>query len=189
MSTASLHAGAPPSALTRTAGLVAVAVTVAFAATSAVAQPPMSAADFLSAAAQSDLYEIDAAELILAQSQDPQVRAFAQEMVVDHTQTSKALAQAAHASGLAAPPMALSGDQRAMLGALQSVKSPDLERTYITQQVNAHLSALVMEQGYASSGVDPNLRNAARAAVPTIQHHLEMAQQMKGAMAASDSVK
>ena len=179
MSIASIHAAALQSAPTRAAGLVAVAVVMGFAATSAAAQPPMSAADFVSAAAQSDLYEIDAAEVILAQSQDPQVRAFAQEMVVDHTGTSKALAQATYASRLAAPPMALSEDQRAMLGALQSVKSPDLERTYVSQQVNAHVSALVTEQSYALSGADPHLSNAARSAVSIIQHHLAMARAME----------
>ena len=46
------------------------------------------------------------------------------------------------------------------------------------QQVLAHVSALVVEQGYAAGGSDPNLRQAAQSAVPVIQRHLQMARQL-----------
>lgn len=161
--------------------LLLVAGAAALLAAPAWAEPPMSAQDFVNAAAQSDFYEIQAANVVLKQSDNAQVRGFAQMMIDDHTRTSEALRQAAMASSLPPPPMALSGDQQGMLSALQSMKSPDLERAYITQQVNAHTSALVTEQGYAASGADPNLRKAAQSAVPIIQHHLEMARQMKAA--------
>jgi putative membrane protein len=158
------------------------ALAVVVASTAAAEKPAMTAEAFANAAAQSDQYEIQAGRLILTQSQNPQVRAFAQQMVDHHTRTRQALTQAAAASGLPPPSETLSTDQQGMLGGLQSLKGPDLDRTYLTQQVNAHTSALVTQQDYAKSGGDENLRKAAQSATPLIQHHLEMAKGLKEAL-------
>ena len=95
-------------------------------------------------AAQSDQYEIQAAEDALGQSQNPQVRAFAQRMIADHTRSGEAVRQAAMASGLTSPPPAMDSDQAALLAALQSLRGPDFDRTYAKQQVLAHEQALAV---------------------------------------------
>ncbi len=136
---------------------------------------------FVNAAAQSDQYEIQSARLIITQSDNERVRAFAQQMIDHHTQTRQALGRAAAAAGAPPPPETLSGDQQAMLAALQSLTGPDLDRTYVTQQVNAHTSALVTQQGYAANGDSPDLKAAAQAAVPIITHHLEAAKALQSA--------
>jgi putative membrane protein len=141
--------------------------------------------EFAMDAAQSDQYEIQAAEDALGQSQNPQVRAFAQRMIADHTRSGEALRQAAMASGLTSPPPAMDSDQAALLAALQSLRGPDFDRTYAKQQVLAHEQALAVEQSFASEGTDPNLRRVARSGVPMIQHHLEMAQEMRAALGGS----
>jgi predicted outer membrane protein len=46
------------------------------------------------------------------------------------------------------------------------------------------VAALVTEQGYASDGSDANLRRAAQASVPIIQHHLEMARALQASLPA-----
>ena len=154
---------------------------------SAAAQTPPSTRtrDFAQAAASSDLFEIREGQVATAQSQDPQVRAFAQEMIEAHTHTSQALMAAVAASGLTPPSMALSADQAAMLGALQSQKGPDFDRTYIRQQALAHQQALVVTQAYANGGPDANVRQVAQSKVPVIQRHLQMALQMKAASGGS----
>ncbi len=153
----------------------------------AVAQTaiPPSAADFAMSAAQSDQYEIVAAQDALTQSQNPRIKAFAQEMVEAHTRTTEALKQAAVASGMTAPPSAMSSDQAAMVSAIQSLRGADFDKAYARQQVLAHNQALAVEQSYASAGKDANLRRAAQAAVPVIQHHLQMAQEISAALGAS----
>ena len=139
----------------------------------------MPARDFVQAAQASDQYEIDAGRVAIIQSQDPRVRAFARQMIRDHTKTSHALRQAALASGMTPPPMALSDDGEKFLSQLQSLKGPDFDKAYGTQQILAHQSALVVEQGYAATGSDANVKRAAQSAVPIIQQHLSMAQQMQ----------
>jgi putative membrane protein len=158
---------------------VALAIT-AVGATAAERSPTSEA--FVAAAAQSDNYEIQAGRLILTESRDQRVRGFAQQMIDHHTQTSATLAKAAAAADLPPPPKTLGGDQQQMLSALQSAKGPDLDRTYMTQQVNAHVSALVTHQTYAASGDNGDLKAAAKSTVPLIQRHLEMAKQLKASL-------
>ena len=148
-------------------------------------QAAISTRVFVNAAGQSDAYELASAQLILTQSMDPKVRQFAQQMIEDHRKTSADLAAAAQASRLDPPPAGPGGDQQKMLSALQSQKGADLDRSFMTQQVNAHTAALVTEQGYLAKGADPNLRKAAQGAVPLIEHHLDMAKRMVAEMPAS----
>jgi putative membrane protein len=164
---------------------ISLITALALAAGQAWAQPkPPSPGDFATAAVQSDQYEIQAGRVALIQALNPQVKMFAQQMIDAHTQTSAALLRAVQASGLKPPPPIMGADQARMLGALQSLKGPDFDKAYATQQVNAHVAALVTEQGYASDGSDANLRRAAQASVPIIQHHLEMARALQASLPA-----
>jgi putative membrane protein len=164
-------------------GSLALGALLAVTAVSAAAaeRSPTSEA-FVASAAQSDNYEILAGRLILTQSRDQRVRGFAQQMIDHHTQTSATLAKATEAAGLPPPPKTLGGDQQQMLGALQSMTGPDLDRAYMTQQVNAHLSALVTQQTYAAAGDKGDLKAVATSTVPLIQRHLEMARQLKDSL-------
>jgi putative membrane protein len=160
------------------------------AAVPAVAQPPqpappMSTATFLQAAAGSDQFEITEAQTALGQSRNPQVRAFAEAMIRDHTADAEGLRQAAESAGLPPPKMAMTGDQAKLLSGLQALRGHDFDADYAKQQGLAHTQALVVTQAYASGGPDPAVRRAAQKAVPMIQHHLEMAQQIKAAIGGS----
>jgi putative membrane protein len=146
---------------------------------------PPSPADFATGAAQSDQYEIVAARDALGQSHDPSVRAFAQAMIADHARSSAALGQAAAASGLAPPPLAMSSDQAAMLSALQSLRGADFDKAYARQQVLAHSQALAVAQSFATAGADRRLREAARSTAPMIRRHFDRARQISAALGPS----
>jgi putative membrane protein len=139
---------------------------------------PPTAADFVLGAAQSDQYEIRAAQVALAQSHNPRIKAFAARMIEDHTRMTDALRQAATASGLAPPPAAMSSDQAALLAALQSLRGAPFDQAYIRQQLLAHNQALAVEQSYAAAGTDTTLRKAAQSSIPMIQQHLTTAEQI-----------
>jgi putative membrane protein len=159
----------------------------AFLALPAAAQEPGSrqTREFIQAAAQSDQFEIMEAHTALAQSTDPQVRIFAQQMIPAHQQASASLIQAATSAGLQPPKPGLGGDQSAFLAALQSKRGADFDKTYVHQQVLAHRAALTVEQGYAVSGDSPTIKQAAVATVPIITAHLQMAEQMLASMGGS----
>jgi putative membrane protein len=135
--------------------------------------------DYVQAAGQSDAFEMLEADVVLAQSRDPQVRAFAQQMLTDHAQLSQRLAEAAVKVGLKPPPMIVGADQAPLLGALQNMRGPDLDRAYWRHQALAHRSALTTTQLYATNGDDPVIKQIAAAASPIIAGHLAMAEKME----------
>jgi putative membrane protein len=138
--------------------------------------------EFVQSAAQSDGYELAAAQDALAQSRSPQVRTFAEQMLADHARVEQALRDAAVASGLAPPQPHVGGDQMRFLASLQSLRGSDFDREYARQQVLAHTSALTTMRSYAASGSDANLRRAAAFVMPIIERHLLLARQMKDAL-------
>ncbi len=71
----------------------------------------------------------------------------------------------------------MSADQAELLGALQGVNGHDFDTLYLQQQMLAHRSALTVEEMYAKSGDDPNVRQSAASAVPVISSHSDMAMQ------------
>ena len=134
--------------------------------------------DYIEAAGQSDAFEMLEADTVLAQSRDPQVRAFAQKMIEDHSRLDQSLRQAAAQARTAPPPMGVGADQAPMLAALQNLKGPEFDQAYWRHQALAHRSALTTTQRYAASGDDAAVRRAATAAVPVISAHLAMAERM-----------
>lgn len=153
-------------------------------ASAASAQEPGSrqTREFVQAAGESDTLEIMEAQIALAQSSDPQVLAFARQMIQDHGETSRTMQEATARAGLKPPPMAVGANQAPFLAAVQSLRGPEFDKAYWQQQALAHRSALTVEQDYAASGDAPAVREAAAAAVPTIQAHMTMAEQMVAKM-------
>jgi len=140
-------------------------------------QPPP-AADFVASEVHSDEYEIEAGHAALAQSRNPRVRAFPQQMIVDHSRMRDSAQQAAMASHLPAPSLTMSPDQAQLLSALQSVGNAEFDRSYARQQTLAHEQALLVLQNYAIAGTDPNLRNLAQANIPVVRHHRDEIRQI-----------
>ena len=164
--------------------IAGAAMVVVVCATPVAAQSPgpMPTKDLVQAAVSSDQFEILEAQDALAQSQSPIVRAFAQEMVRDHTADSQVFQQAAEKAGVPSPTKSLSGDQSQMLGALQSQRGAAFDQAYAKQQVLGHTQALIVQRAYAGGGSDPDVRQASQAAVPLIQHHFEMAEQLRASL-------
>lgn len=151
----------------------------------AVALPLVSAAapagsratrEFVQAASASDIFEALEAQSALAQSSDPQVRGFANQMIKDHEQLHRSLLDAASRAGLSPPEPGISGDQAALLAALQSLRGQDFDKAYFRHQELAHRAALATVQDYVAHGDQPAVRAAAEEAVPIISHHLQMAE-------------
>jgi putative membrane protein len=166
---------------------LAGSVATAFLPTPLHAQDPGSrqTREFIQAAAQSDRFELLEATTALAQSTDPQVKAFATEMITAHHQTSDNLMQAVTKAGLTPPSPGISGDQSMFLASLQSQRGADFDRTYVRQQVLAHRAALAVQQQYAASGDDPAIKQVATGTVPVVASHLRMAEQLQATKSGS----
>lgn len=135
--------------------------------------------EFAESVAQSDGYELAAAQSALAQSRDPRVRAFAERMIADHEQMARALHDAAKAAGLEPPHPHVGGDQMRFLASLQSLRGVEFDREYGRQQMLVHTSALAMMRSYADKGSDSNLRRMASSSIPIVERHLQTARELQ----------
>jgi putative membrane protein len=134
---------------------------------------------FVQDASQADATEIAASKVALKNSSDPRVKKFAQQMITEHTKLSLGMAVLVAKQGFTSTPSADS----ALVGKLQTLKGKEFDQAYVEQiGVEAHQRAVDLFQQESQSGTNAQLKAAAKHALPTIKHHLEMAQQLAGAM-------
>jgi len=125
-------------------------------------------------AADSDMYEIQSSKLALSKSRSPQTKAFAREMIADHTQTTKSLMAALPKTQpkVPMPPKTLSEPNAAKIAALKAAPADQFDALYMQQQADSHKTAWALHKGYATDGQDPALRQVAASAVPIVEKHL-----------------
>ena len=133
--------------------------------------------DFVKEAAMSDMLEIEAAK-IAQQKGDSQEKTFAGEMITDHTKTSTELKGLVSGDMKSALPTSLDEFSQKKLDKLRDTKPDDFAGEYDPMQVSAHKDAVSLFERYAKGGDDPKLKDWAGKTLPTLQHHLEMAQDM-----------
>lgn len=138
------------------------------------------AADFVSQAAASDLYEIEAGQLAAEKATNGDIKAFGQMLATDHRRSSEELkAAAGQLSPAASPPTALPADKQAKIDALKAANGAQFDRLFLTQQVEAHTATLDLLQAYASGGDAEPLKGFAAKAAPVVQAHLEKARSLQ----------
>jgi putative membrane protein len=133
--------------------------------------------DFIKEAAMSDMLEIETSK-IAQEKGDAEEKKFAGEMITDHTKTSTELKSMVSGEMKAAIPTSLDDSSQKKLGKLRDAKPADFAGEYDHMQVSAHKDAVSLFERYAKGGEDPKLKDWAGKTLPTLQHHLEMAQDL-----------
>lgn len=134
---------------------------------------------FVTAAAISDMYEVAAGKIALQRSQSPDVKAFAQQMVDAHTQTTEKLKGILATSNIKVTPPAHVDDRRqSMLDNLRGASAADFDHRYVTQQVAAHKEADILMRGYAKDGDSAPIKAFAADTDKAVKMHLAMAQKL-----------
>lgn len=149
--------------------------------TAAAVSGPMSTDAFVTNAAISDLYEIQAGRIAQQRGQTQAVKDFGEQMVTDHTALSNALKPLIIAAGKTAPP-GLDERRKGLIDNLNAAAPADFDKVYLTQQEAAHNEALTLMQGYADKGDDANLKAGAAKALPKIKAHLSHVQGLASAV-------
>lgn len=141
----------------------------------------LTAADFLTNAASSGLFEVEAGRLAVDKASRDQVRSFGQQMVTDHTQANQDLMALARQNGMAVP-ATLRPDHQQQIQALSRASGAEFDRTYMVGQVTAHEEAVNLFSS-AANATAPDMapfRSFAAQTLPILQNHLAMAQSMTG---------
>lgn len=161
--------------ITRAAAIAAASFTLA---TVAHAAPP--APEFVAKAGASDKYELASSELVLGSS-NAKIKAFAKDMIRDHTKSTAMVKAAAMKSGVHPKPPVMNDEQKSNIAALTGAKGAARDQLYIQQQKASHQQALDLMQDESGTGDKSALKAVAGKIVPVVQHHIEMLNAMPSA--------
>lgn len=137
----------------------------------ALAAEEMPATSFAEKAAQTDMFEMEAAKLVLDKGVSDEVKKFAGDMVKDHHRTTTDLKDAAAKDGVELPPD-MGEELRKKFDALKPLTGPTLDAAYVSTQVSVHADAVELFDKFSKDGQGGALKSFAMAYYPTIRMHL-----------------
>jgi putative membrane protein len=132
---------------------------------------------YLTSAAISDVYEIEAGRIALRRAVSPAVRTFAEMLVEDHRRSAEILSSKARLAGFE-PQSTLDERRKGMIDNLEAAADAEFDKVFVAQQTSAHQEAVALHQGYAEHGDNQVLRGLASSAVPPLEQHLTMAKHL-----------
>lgn len=132
---------------------------------------------FVENATQGGILEIEAAKLALQKSQSSDVREFATTMQADHTKVNQELTALAKKQNIEVPDEASMIDKAKKL--LLEMRDESFDKGYAGNQVAAHEQTIELFKKQAESKENPELQAFAKEKLPALEHHLEMAKQLK----------
>jgi len=134
--------------------------------------------DFINEATAKGLAEIQTGRLALDKSTAPDIKAFAQQMIDDHTQANHMLADIARQKNLEIETEKQLVDKaKAMVLRVRSGESFDL--AYVNNQIAAHQQTIELFQRTNSSIRDTDIKDFIATLLPKLQQHLRVAQQLR----------
>ena len=130
-------------------------------------------AGYVTGAAMGDMYEVEAGKIAAQRTKSPEIKAFAQMMIADHTKSTNELKAALTTTNAGVIlPAELDDRRKGMLQNLRAAGDSDFDLAYLHQQLAAHLEALTIHGGYADHGDNPALKAVAAKIKPVVEHHI-----------------
>jgi len=134
--------------------------------------------DFVTEAANGDMLEIESSKLVAARG-DARDKAFAEQMIKDHTATSAELKVLVSSGKVPATlPAALDKAHGAQLDKLTGLSGADFTKAYEDMQLAAHKDAVSLFERYAKGGDNASLQAFAAKTLPHLREHLKMAEDL-----------
>lgn len=129
--------------------------------------------------AQANIAEIETAKLAQKQTKNPDVLAFAQKMIDDHTQASTELMQLAQSKGVTLPTEP-DAKHQALAKQMSKLKDEKFDRQYMAHAGTAdHKATEALLEKIGKSASDPDLKALGAKVLPVVEQHLTMAQDKK----------
>ena len=132
---------------------------------------------FVTKAAQGNRAEVELGKIVAAKSKDPNVKQFAQMMVKDHTTALNELQELAQTKNLNFNDD-LPDDAKALQTKLSSDSGKQLDKDYMDGMVEDHQKDVQEFTDQSQSAKDPDVKQWAAKTLPTLQKHLDKAQQL-----------
>lgn len=141
------------------------------AAAPAMATPSTSA--FLTNTAVANLFEIESSKEALARTRNDKVKAFANQMVTDHTAAGTKFKQAVMEAKLTPPVAKLDAKHQAVLDDLKKKDGAAFDAAYVKAQRDGHVETVAMFEAYARGGDNARMKAFAGEMLPTLKGHLD----------------
>lgn len=146
----------------------------------AAGQSKVDTKEFVRKAAAAGQDEVQMGQLGAQKATNPEVKAYAQKMVTEHTQANKQLMAAAQSKNLDVP----KGPDMMHKGMMEKMDhqkaDQDFDKDFMQGMVKDHEKAVALYQSAANSkDVDPEFRALAQKTLPKLQEHLQEAQELE----------
>ncbi len=131
--------------------------------------------EFIEKTAKDGMAEVQLAGLAQQHASNDQVKQFAAKMVTDHSKANEEVRQLAQEKGVTMPagPSHMENHEMTKLSKLTGA---DFDREFMKGMVKDHEKAVKEFQKEADKAKDADVRNFAAKTLPTLQEHLQMAE-------------
>jgi|SRR5476651_1171527 putative membrane protein len=138
---------------------------------------PLDAGDskFVIAASQDGETEVQLGAMAKEHAAAADVKSFGAMMAGDHSKANAELKALCAKRGVKLS-AELDPEHQSKVDALGKKSGTSFDQAYETEMVSAHKGAIALFEGEAKTTKDPQLKAFVEATLPTLRHHLEMAQ-------------
>lgn len=138
--------------------------------------------DFFIKAAQGGHTEVESSKLAANKAASADVKSFAQQMVTDHTKAGDELMALATSKGVTAPKEP-SPAQKSKIKSLEGKTGAEFDRMYAKAMGADHRETVALFKKTSTSAKDPDVKAFAAKTLPTLEHHLKMAEDLNKSVA------
>jgi len=131
---------------------------------------------FATNAAQGGMAEVELGRLATQRAGDVSVREFGARMVADHSRANSELKSIAGQKGIQLP-SELNSEQKSEMDKLSKMSGAEFDKEYMSAMLKDHETDVKDFDTQAKEGNDPEIKAFAGKTLPTLQQHLQMAQQ------------
>jgi len=135
-------------------------------------------AEFAVSAADAGMMEVQLGSLALSKASSAKIKEFAQTMIDDHTKASEELKALAQTKNITLP-AALSDKHQRKYNEMAEKSGAEFDKEYCDLMVKDHKDAVDLFKKAADKSKDTELKAWASEKLPTLEHHLGMAEAMK----------
>ena len=136
---------------------------------------------FMNDAAPGNMAEVELGKMAASKAQNPEVKAFGQKMVEDHTKANDELKQIAAQKKVMLPPDVLPAHKQ-LMEKLSKLSGADFDKEYVAAMVEAHEKDVAAFENVSKTAADADVKAFATKTLPTLKMHLEMIKAMAGKM-------
>jgi len=130
-------------------------------------------------AARGGMLEVQLGNLAAQKASNNDVKQFGERMSTDHGQLGQKLQQLALNLGFSLPPD-LKPEQQNVVSRLEKLSGKAFDREFMREMVSDHTKDISEFERASSQATNPDIKQFASEALPTLRDHLKMAREISG---------